>query len=448
MNLQAKLAKLEEVKSACRIASPARERITALFDEGTFTELDGFVCSGKEGVGVITGYGSIDGSIVYAFSQDVSVCGGAVSKAHAEKIVKVYELAVKNGAPVIAIFDSNGAKVSEGQEVLASYQKILAMSQNLSGVVPQIAVVAGSCVGINAMMAASADITVMAEDAALYLSNANGDTSAAAAAEKGVVSLVEKDAMAAVAKARELVCILPLNNLETAPISEGTTAASAAIDDTTASADLVKAVSDAESVIELKADYAKNVYTALASVGGSTVGVVSVKGKLCDKCSAKAASFVRFCDSFNLPVVTFVDTEGFCECTSPDAAAHLAAVYADATCAKITVYTGKAIGAAVMAFGTADVKLAWPTAVISALAPATAVEFFWHDRLKGVENTAAARAALEEEYADTEASAFSAANASMVDDVIAPDATRGALITALDALASKRVQRLAKKHSC
>src|SRR5699024_2257783 len=127
----------------------------------------------------------------------------------------------------------------------------------------------------NAMMAASADITVMAEDAALYLSNANGDTSAAAAAEKGVVSLVEKDAMAAVAKARELVCILPMNNLETAPISEGTTAASAAIDDTTASADLVKAVSDAESVIELKADYAKNVYTALASVGGSTVGVVS-----------------------------------------------------------------------------------------------------------------------------------------------------------------------------
>lgn len=448
MNLQAKLAKLEEVKAACKTASPARERITALFDEGTFTELDGFVACGNEGVGVITGYGSIDGSIVYAFSQDVSVCGGAVSKAHAEKIAKVYDLAVKNGAPVVAIFDSNGAKVSEGQEVLVSYQKILAMSQNLSGVVPQIAVVAGSCVGINAMMAASADITVMAEDAALYLSDANSDTSAKAQAENGVVSLVEKDALAAVAKAKELIGMLPLNNLELAPISEGAESAPAVIDDQTASEELVKAVCDAESVVVLKADYAKHVLTALASVGGSTVGVVSVKGKLCAKCSAKAASFVRFCDSFNLPVVTFVDTEGFCGCTTPDAAAALTAAYADATCAKVTVYTGKAIGAACMAFGTADVKLAWPTAVISALAPATAVEFFWHDHLKGVEDTAAARKALEEEYMDTEASAFAAANASMVDDIITPDATRGALITALDALASKRVQRLAKKHSC
>ena len=448
MNLQVKLAKLEEVKSACRTDSPARERITALFDEGTFTELDGFVCTGKEGVGVITGYGSIDGSIVYAFSQDVSACSGAVSKAHAEKIAKVYELAVKNGAPVVAIFDSNGAKVSEGVEVLASYQKILSMSQNLSGVGPQIAVVAGSCVGISAMMAASADITVMAKDAALYLTDAQEDASAEAAAKNGVVSLVEEDALSAVKKARELICVLPLNNLESAPISEGTAPAEAAIDGNTASCDLVKAVSDAESVIELKADYAKHVYTALASIGGSTVGVVSVKGELCDGCSAKAASFVRFCDSFNLPVVTFVDTEGFKSGTSPVTAAKLTAVYADATCPKITVYTGSAIGAAAMAFGSADVSFAWPTAVISALKPATAVEFFWHDRLKGADDTAKARAALEEEYADTEASAFNAANASIVDDVVAPAATRGALITALDALASKRVQRLAKKHSC
>ena len=260
--------------------------------------------------------------------------------------------------------------------------------------------------------------------------------------------MVASDPMDAVKKAKEVLSVLPLNNLELAPISEGAASAPASIDEKTASEELAKAVCDAESVIELKADYAKHVYTALASIGGSTVGVVSVKGKLCDGCSAKAASFVRFCDSFNLPVVTFVDTDGYKEGTTPAAAANLASVYAEATCAKVTVYTGAAIGASAMAFGAADVRLAWPTAVISALAPATAVEFFWHDRLKGAEDTAGTRAALEEEYADTEASAFSAATAGMVDDVVAPDETRASLIMALDALASKRVQRLAKKHSC
>ncbi|MDD6033593.1 MAG: carboxyl transferase domain-containing protein [Oscillospiraceae bacterium] len=447
MNLQAKLAKLEEVKSACQTASPARERITALFDEGTFVELDGFVACGSEGVGVITGYGAVEGSIVYAFSQDVTTMGGAVSKAHAEKIAKLYDLAVKNGAPVVAIFDSNGAKISEGQEVLASYQKILALSNNLSGVVPQVAVVAGSCVGISAMMAASADILVMAEDAELYLT-AGTDASAKAAAEHGIAHVVCEDAMAAVQKAREIVSVLPLNNLSIAPISEGAEAAAAAFDNTTASADLTAAICDAGSVIELKADFTKHVFTALATLGGSTVGIVSIKGTICSTCITKITSFVRFCDSFSLPVITFVDNEGFKEGTCPAAAARLSAAYADATTAKISVYTGSVIGAAGVAFAAADLRIAWPTAIISALAPATAVEFFWHDKLKGADDVAAKRAELEELYADTEASPFEAAKAGMVEDIIAPAATRSTLIAALDALASKRVSRLPKKHSC
>lgn len=447
MNLQAKLAKLEEVKSACQTASPARERITALFDEGTFVEIDGFVACGAEGVGVITGYGSVEGSIVYAFSQDVTTMGGAVSRAHAEKIAKLYDLAVKNGAPVVAIFDSNGAKISEGQEVLASYQKILSLSNNLSGVVPQVAVVAGSCVGISAMMVASADIVVMAEDAELYLT-AGTDASAKAAAESGVAHVICEDAKAAVLKAREIVSVLPLNNLSIAPISEGADAAPVAIDDTTAPADLAAAVCDADSVIELKAQTGKHIYTALATIGGSTAGVVIVKGALCSCCIRKLTSFVRFCDSFSLPVVTFVDTEGFKESTCPGAAASLSAAYADATTAKVAVYTGNVIGAAGVAFANADIRIAWPTAVISALDPAAAVEFFWHDKLKGAENTAARRAELEEEYKDTEASPFEAAKAGMVEDIVAPDATRNVLIAALDALASKRVSRLPKKHSC
>lgn len=447
MNFQSKLAKLEEVKAVCQTASAARERITALFDEGTFVETSGFVACGDAGVGVITGYGSVDGSIVYAFSQDVTVMGGAVSRAHAEKIARLYELAVKNGAPVVAIFDSNGAKISEGPEVLSCYQKILALSNNLSGVVPQVAVVAGSCVGISAMMAASADLVVMAEDAELYLT-AGSDASSAAAAANGVAHLVCADAMAAVAKARELVSILPLNNLSIAPISEGTEAAAGVVDNTADSADLAAALCDADSVIELKKEFAPHVFTALATLDGSTVGVVSVKGELCGKCAAKAASFVRFCDSFSLPVISLVDTCGFKKDSCIAAAAGLSAAYADATTAKVTVYTGKAIGAAGIAFGNADLRIAWPTAVISALDPEAAVEFFWHDKLKGAEDLDARRTQLAEEYADTEASPYQAASAGMVDDVIAPAATRSALIAGLDALASKRVSRLPKKHSC
>lgn len=446
MNLQAKLAKLEEVKSACQTASPARERITAFFDEGTFVEIDGFVACGSEGVGVITGYGSVEGSIVYAFSQDVTTMGGAVSKAHAEKIAKLYDLAVKNGAPVVAIFDSNGAKISEGQEVLASYQKILSLSNNLSGVVPQVAVVAGSCVGVSAMMAASADVIVMAEDAELYLT-AGTDASAKACSVNGVAHVVCADAKAAVLKAREIISVLPLNNLSIAPVSEGTDPA-AAVTVCAEPTALAEAVCDAGSVIELKADFAKHVTTALGTIGGSTAGVVVVKGALCNNCIRKLTAFVRFCDSFSLPVVTFVDTEGFKEGTCPVVAASLSAAYADATTAKIAAYTGNVIGAASVAFAAADFRIAWPTAVISALAPATAVEFFWHDRLAGADNTAARRAELEEEYKDTEASPFEAAKAGMVEDIIAPEATRNVLIAALDALASKRVSRLPKKHSC
>lgn len=452
MNYQTRLAKLTEVKSACQTASPARERITALFDEGTFVELDGFVANGAEGVGVITGYGSIEGFIAYAFSQDVTVVGGAVSKAHADKIAKIYELAVKNGAPLIAIFDSNGAKISEGQEILSAYRNILSMSGNLSGVVPQIAVVAGSCVGISAMMAASSDVVIMAKDATLYLADASGDCTAKAAAEAGIAAIVADDAMAAVKKAKELVSLLPLNNISVAPITEGGEASTEATPDLTGEA-LLNAICDKDSVVELKADYGKSVITAIASIGGNTVGVLAANGKLCGSCSDKIASFVRFCDSFNLPVVSFVDVDGFAGCCDNKAkgvmqAAKLSKAYAEATTAMVSVYTGNVIGAAGVAFGNADIRIAWPTAVISALEPATAVEFFWHDKLKGAEDAAKRRDELAEEYKDTLASPFEAAKASMIEDIVAPAQTRNALIAALDMLASKRAVRLPKKHSC
>ena len=450
MTYQSKLEELEQKKAACRKPSPARERITALFDEGTFVELDAFIAD--DGVGVITGYGSIEGDTAYAFSQDVTTLGGAVSKAHADKIARIYSMAVQNGAPVVAIYDSNGAKLTEGPEILASYGKILSDSANLSGVVPQIAVVAGSCVGISAMMAAGSDIVVMAKDASLYFADAQEDASAEAAMAAGVADLVCEDAMEAVRKAREIVTMLPLNNLSEAPVWEGAAAsAPAALDDKTEAADLLAAVCDADSVLELKAGYAGSACTALASIGGSTVGVICANGRLGVKSNAKIAGFVRFCDCFNLPVVTFVNVEGLCACGAETegarAAAKLAHAYADATTPKVTVYTGSAIGAAAVAFASADLCLAWPTAVISALAPETAVEFFWHDKLKGADDVSKLRSELAQEYAETEAGAYAAAKAGMVADIIAPANTRSALIASLEMLASKRVSRLPKKHT-
>ncbi len=452
MDLQAKLSKLEEMKANCKKASPARERLNLLFDENTFVELDGFVSNDDEGVGVVTGYGMVEGSIVYAFSQDVTVLGGAVSRLHAEKIVKIYDLAVKNGASVVAIYDSNGAKLSEGAEILNSYGKILALSNNLSGVVPQVSVVAGGCTGISAMMAASSDIVIMAKDAELYLSDANGDISAEAALKAGAVDSVEETAEGAVLKAREIISMLPLNNVSLAPIAEGTSNPEATLVDCDKKSDeLVNLICDMGSVIELKKDYG-SAYTALASLGGNTVGVISQKGKIGSKTANKIASFVRFCDCFNLPIVTFVDTEGYCCCSENKAqgvveAAKLSHAYADATTPKITVYTGNVIGAAGIAFGAADLRIAWPTAVVSALKPDTAVEFFWHDRLKGANDLEKLREELACEYIDTMASPYEAAKASLVEDVIAPADTRDTLITALEMLMNKRVFGLPKKHS-
>lgn len=247
--------------------------------------------------------------------------------------------------------------------------------------------------------------------------------------------------------------MLPLNNISIAPVAEGSANPSAAmIDDSKEMNEMAELLCDLGSVTELKAGYGCAAYTALASIGGNTVGLVAVKGKLGSKSNSKIASFVRFCDCFNLPVVSLVDTDGYCCCNPAKAqgaveAAKLAHAYADATTAKITVYVGSAIGAAGVAFGSADLRIAWPTAVISALEPHTAVEFFWHDKLKGAEDVSKRRDELAEEYADTMANPYEAAKASLIEDVVAPADTRDALITALDMLASKRVSKLPKKHS-
>lgn len=446
MSIESKLAFLQETKAA-NAQTKAYQRLQLLFDEGTFVEIDSFTKSGDGRAEAAAGFGSVDGCPVYAFAQNSDVEGGAMSKAQAAKICKVYELAEKTGAPVVGIYDSIGARLNESCEMLAAYGDVMLKANNLSGVVPQIAVIAGPCLGASSMVAAAADVVIMSEDGqfALQTNGEGGDLKEAS--ESGLVHLTAKDDKEAVAKARELITLLPSNNLSGAPITDF--ADSAAETDGESGASIIAAVMDQDSFIEFQAGFGAGFIAGLAKLGGNTVGVVASEEKTADgKACEKAARLVRFCDAFAIPVITFVNAESFC-CIK--AACKLTNAYAEATTAKISVITGEAYGAVYMALAGAaagvDVAYAWPTASISALNPTTAAVMLWSDKLKGSSNPTADRAKLIAEYKDQEACPFKAAGDGFVQDVIEPSETRLKLYAALDMLAGKRVTRLPKKHA-
>lgn len=446
MSIESKLAFLQETKAA-NAQTKAYQRLQLLFDEGIFVEIDSFTKSGDGRAEAAAGFGSVDGCPVYAFAQNSDVEGGAMSKAQAAKICKVYELAEKTGAPVVGIYDSIGARLNESCEMLAAYGDVMLKANNLSGVVPQIAVIAGPCLGASSMIAAAADVVIMSEDGqfALQTNGEGGDLKEAS--ESGLVHLTAKDDKEAVAKARELITLLPSNNLSGAPITDF--ADSAAETDGESGASIIAAVMDQDSFIEFQAGFGAGFIAGLAKLGGNTVGVVASEEKTADgKACEKAARLVRFCDAFAIPVITFVNAESFC-CIK--AACKLTNAYAEATTAKISVITGEAYGAVYMALAGAaagvDVAYAWPTASISALNPTTAAVMLWSDKLKGSSNPTADRAKLIAEYKDQEACPFKAAGDGFVQDVIEPSETRLKLYAALDMLAGKRVTRLPKKHA-
>lgn len=446
MSIESKLAFLQETKAA-NAQTKAYQRLQLLFDEGIFVEIDSFTKSGDGRAEAAAGFGSVDGCPVYAFAQNSDVEGGAMSKAQAAKICKVYELAEKTGAPVVGIYDSIGARLNESCEMLAAYGDVMLKANNLSGVVPQIAVIAGPCLGASSMIAAAADVVIMSEDGqfALQTNGEGGDLKEAS--ESGLVHLTAKDDKEAVAKARELITLLPSNNLSGAPITDF--ADSAAETDGEFGASIIAAVMDQDSFIEFQAGFGAGFIAGLAKLGGNTVGVVASEEKTADgKACEKAARLVRFCDAFAIPVITFVNAESFC-CIK--AACKLTNAYAEATTAKISVITGEAYGAVYMALAGAaagvDVAYAWPTASISALNPTTAAVMLWSDKLKGSSNPTADRAKLIAEYKDQEACPFKAAGDGFVQDVIEPSETRLKLYAALDMLAGKRVTRLPKKHA-
>ncbi|HJB74345.1 MAG TPA: carboxyl transferase [Candidatus Eubacterium faecale] len=427
----------------------ARKRLVSLFDDGVFTEIDAFAKSSNGDVEVVAGFGTVNGAPVYAFSQDVSVNGGAVSVAQCAKIKKIYDLASKTGCPVVGVYDSNGMDLKEGFEGLSAYGEIVKASTSVSGVVPQISIVAGAAVGTTALIADMADVVVAVKDADFYVT-APSEVTAEACAQEGTVDILADDFDSAVKAVRDIITLVPSNNLSTPPVYDFTDPAAAA-DTGACAADIIKAASDEGSVIELKEKYAENCITALATVAGSTVGFVGFDGKsVCPSCAYKAEAFVKFCDAFNIPIVTLLSANGLRKERENQmliAAAKLTAAYATATCPKISVITGKAVGAAyIMLAGrgsNADLVYAWDTSVVSPLDTKAAVAFLYNDRLANGEN----RAELEKEYEENLASPFTAAACGAIDDVFVPAETRAKIVAALDVLAGKRETTLPRKHS-
>lgn len=430
--------------------SKALARLEALFDDGSFTQIDAYAKSEQGDVEVAAGFGTVNDCAVYAFSQDVTVDGGAVSVAHCAKIKKIYDLAAKTGCPVVSIFDSNGVKLTEGFEVLNAYGELVKASTSLSGVCPQIAVIAGACLGTSALIANMADVVVAVKDADFYVS-APSDVTAQDSYKEGTVDVLCDDFDGAVEAVKDIISVLPSNNLSPAPIfdfSAPQTVASAGAD----ALSIIASIADDASVIELKGGYAAtNCKTALATVMGSTVGFVAFEGNdLCPACSYKAEAMVKLCDAYSIPVITLVNADGVItdkENPMLTALTKLTSAYATATCPKISVITGKAIGCAYITLAgkgaNSDLTIAWDSAVASPLDTDSAVAFLFNKRLADGED----REALKAEYVGTIASPFTAAACGAVDDICAPADTRARVISALDMLAGKRENTLPRKHS-
>ncbi len=416
------------------------------FDEGAYTAL----FAGKEGT-VKAAFGSVNGCPVYCVEQN----GGAMNAKETEKMIKVLDLAVKTGNPVVTWYDSKGSDLKDGLTALTDAARLNAKIAQASGVVPQVAVVTGVCGGNAALAAANADICIVTEDCELFLTpvftaQAAGDkgaASSAAAAEKaGVAHLVVKDADEAVAVVSRLVAMLPANNLSGAACFEY--AAPEAGDC------IVKSVIDGGSAVELMAGIGKNVKTLLATVAGNVCGVVATAPEkhLCGSCAAKAARFVRLCDAFGIPVVTVVNTEGFVKSNTDEIAgglrqaARLAATYADATTAKIAVVNGKAVGAAYTALCNADYTIVTEKGFIAPIEPTAAVTVLHKDELDAGKDLAKDTAALAAAYVAEECSGDALVAAGLADAVADSSSVRNHLVAALDMLSSKRVQRLPKKH--
>lgn len=444
----------------------ARERMGKLLDAGSFVELDAL----REDSHVICGSGTVNGQAVYCFAQDYTSLGGAMTIAQVEKILKLLRMARMTGAPVVAMLDSAGVKITEGPAALPLYAKLTAALARLSGVCPLIACVMGPCTGLSTLLTQACDIAIqvkktgeIALHTALVMNSEKGKEKtgeqlfgADTMAQQGACALAAENEDEAIALIATLVDLLPASNVEDAPINLDADLNRLMVsDDADEAAPLLSDLCDDHRVIELNAAFGTAVKTALARIGGRSCGIVATDakvdgGRLDANACRKAARFVRFCDCFHLPIISLVNTQGLsvpCACGQGNlikAAAALAFAYAEATAPKLAILTGNAVGAAFVAMGgkdIADVCYAWPTAMVAPLTREVAVQAMEADKLLGGEN----RTDLEEAYA-ARCGALAAAKAGIVDDVIDPKETRKYLIAAMELLASKHDTTLPKKH--
>jgi len=475
----------------------ARERLDILLDEGSFTELDRFAVARPNelvpdaeramGDGVVTGFGHIDGRLVYVFAQDFTVFGGSLAETHAEKIVKAMDLAVRNGAPIIGLNDSGGARIQEGVVSLAGYADVFLRNVLASGVVPQLSAIMGPCAGGAVYSPAITDLVVMVRDTS-YMFVTGPDVVKSVTHEdvtleqlggadvhattSGVAHFETDDEVQCLLLLRRLVGFLPANNLDPAPVMATADPAERADEelDTVVPAspakaydmrDVVRRVVDDAGMLEVHERWAQNIICAFARLDGHTVGVVAqqpmvLAGVLDIDASTKAARFVRFCDAFNIPLVTFVDVPGFLPGIAQEHGgiirngAKLLYAYAEATVPKLTVITRKAYGGAYDVMSSkhirGDFNVAWPSAEIAVMGPEGAVNILYRDEIAAAKDPDAKRAELVKSYVEHFANPYVAASRGYIDDVIEPHETRPRLIAALRSLAGKRDTNPRKKH--
>ncbi|SUZ30902.1 Propionyl-CoA carboxylase beta chain [Roseibaca ekhonensis] len=471
----------------------ARERIELLLDEGSFEEFDMFVAhrcvdfgmqdSRPMGDGVVTGWGTINGRVVYVFSQDFTVMGGSVSETHAAKICKVMDMAIQNGAPVIGLNDSGGARIQEGVASLAAYGDVFQRNITASGVVPQISVIMGPCAGGAVYSPAMTDFIFMVKDSS-YMFVTGPDvvktvTNEHVTAEElgGALTHTRKSSVAdaafendveALIEVRRLVDLLPLNNREKPPVrpffddpARLEPSLDTLIPDNPNTPydmkELILKLADEGDFYELQEEFAKNIITGFIRLEGRTVGVVANQPMVLAGCldidsSRKGARFVRFCDAFEIPILTLVDVPGFLPGTGQEYAgvikhgAKLLYAYGEATVPKVTVITRKAYGGAYVVMASkhlrSDFNYAWPTAEIAVMGAKGAVEILYRSELGDADKTAAHIAEYEERFANP----FVAAEKGFIDEVIMPQSTRKRVARAFASLRNKSDKMPWKKH--
>ena len=475
----------------------ARERIDLLFDPGSFDEVDKLVTHrcldfGMDeqivpGDGVIAGAGRVEGRPVYAFAQDFTVFGGSLSETNAAKIVKIMDLAMKMGAPVVGLNDSGGARIQEGVLSLGGYADIFLRNTLASGVIPQISAIMGPCAGGAVYSPAITDFNIMVEGTS-YMFVTGPDVLRTVTHEEvtkeelggakthnetsGVAHFSIPDDRECLQLIRELLGYLPSNNLDGAPrreTSDPIDREDEALDRLVPASpnqpydmhDLVHAIADEGAFLEVHRDFARNIIVGFARLGGRSVGIVAnqpahLAGTLDIDASVKAARFVRFCDAFNIPLVTFEDVPGFLPGTRQEYGgiirhgAKLLFAYAEATVPKVTVITRKAYGGAYCVMSSkhirTDVNFAWPTAEIAVMGPEGAVNILYKREIETAADPAVQRAKRVEEFREKFANPYVAASRGFIDEVIRPRQTRARLIAALARLETKRDRNPPKKH--